>query len=270
MVLWMFLVAAAEAKKPPPVVAPPVGWHHDEGWKGDCYYPPAFDKMVEIDRKQARQAALEAMEAQWKGEKDPDISFDVGVIDNVDTTLLSKPTLIEQASRDNLQRCIAYMKGGPVSAWSDWVFSLPATLTAGDCRKPLIYTRFDYLDIGRAWQGDTILCKGDRAHIWASSADRYRVTDKGDWVNAAGTKEHAGGEEYPCNLEGCNVGTLVARFTGESGAQQVFAIGLDKIFEAPENGVLQYTINDTTWYDNHWFKSSTIEDKTAITIEPAK
>ena len=271
MVFWMFLVSTAFAKKPPPPpAAPPVGWHHETGWKGDCYYPPAFDKLSEIDRRPARQTALEEMKKQWLGEKDPDLSFDAGVVDNVETTLLSKPVAIESVSKDNLQKCIAWAKGGSAQEWSDWLVAVPAAVTAGDCRRPLTYTKFDYLDIGRPWQGDTILCKGDKAHIWATEADKFRLSDTGEWITAAGSSVHATGEEVPCNLEGCNQGTLVGRFTGESGSQLIFAIGLEKTFEAPENGVLQYTINDTTWYDTRWFKSSTIEDKTAVTIEPAK
>jgi hypothetical protein len=271
MLTLLLLTHLAEAKKtkgPPP--APPVGWHKEEGWKGECYFPPEYDKLLEGDRKLARQRALEGMKLQWSGGKDETLSFDAGVVDDVETTLLGRPVAIESVSLKNLEMCRAVMTGGDTAAWQAWLSSLPSSLTAGECNTPLTYTLFDYLDIGHGWQRPVHICKGNKAKITTTVKDRYRITEKGEWINSEGTPEKATQPEYPCNIEGCTVGMVVGKFVTDDGVETIFPIGAGTVFVAPEHGTLYYTVNDTTWYDNKWFKSSTVEDKTAITIEPVE
>lgn len=272
MLTLLLLVDLAEAKKPKKGAAPPpppVGWVKEEGWKGECYYPPDFEKLPEGDRKMARQQALEAMKQQWLGQKDDGISFDAGMIDEVETVLLGRPAQIEGIARSNKEQCVSVMKGGGTDGWNGWLGSLPAKLTAGECMQPLTYQLFDYLDLGKSWQRPITLCKGDKAHIVATTKDRYRVSDDGPWINVEGdTANRATSSDYPCNLEGCFVGTLVGKFTTDSGVETIFPIGAETTFSAPENGTLTWSVNDITWYDNKWFKSATIEDRTGITIEP--
>lgn len=271
MLSWMLLASLAEAKKAPKAPpAPPVGWYQEAGWKGSCYYPPAWDKMLESDRRNARQQALEGMKSQWSGEKEDGVQFDSNVIEDVEVTLLGRPVLIEAVSQQNLDQCKAVMGGGSVDAWSGWFSGLRSKLNAGECMQPLTYTLFDYLDIGRSWQRPVTLCKGDRAHIFATVADKYRITDNGEWITVVGTTEKATGADWPCNVEGCTMGMLVGKFTTDAGVEAVFPIGADTVYVAPENGTLTWSINDTTWYDNKWFKSATIEDHAAVTVEPAR
>jgi len=271
MLTLIAFIGLAEAKKapkaPPP---PPVGWHREEGWKGDCYYPPDFATKLESDRKLARQQALEAMKSQWLGGRDDGVTLDENVVDDVETTLLGRPVQIEAVSKQNLEQCVAFMKGGDVEAWRVWIGGARGRLTAGECMQPLTYTVFDYLDIQHPWQRPVPLCKGDKAHIWGTVSDKYRVSADGEWITVTGTAERATGSDYPCNIEGCMVGMLVAKFTSDSGVETVFPVGAGVNYEAPENGTLTYQINDYTWFDNKWFKSSTIEDKAAITIAPAQ
>ena len=271
MLLLPAFITFAEAKKPKGPVAPPVEWHREEGWKGDCWYPPDFSKMQDGDRKLARQHSLEQMKAQWLGQRDDDVKFDDITIDNLETALFGKPTNIESVAATNLEKCSAYMKGGSLDPWASWIGTLPGKITEGDCTQPLTYTMFDYLDIGNSWQRPITLCKGDRAHISATASDKYRITDKGDWITAAGVPgANAIEADYPCNIEGCLVGMLVGKFVTDKGIESIFPIGLDHVYPAPENGTLTYAINDTTWYDNHYFKTAAIEDRTAITIQPAE
>ena len=101
--------------------------------------------------------------------------------------------------------------------------------------------------------------------------DKYRVTDDGGWINVEGDKTKlATGSDLPCNIENCYVGELVGKFVTDSGVESIFPIGAEATYTAPENGTLYYQINDTVWYDNKYFKSSTIEDRTAITVEPGE
>jgi hypothetical protein len=270
MLTMLVLVTTAEAKKPKgPPPAPPVGWHHEEGWKGDCYYPPDFGAMPEGDRKMARANSLEEMKKQWLGQRDDGVTFDETLEDEVETVLLGHPTAIEDVAATNRDDCVAYMKGGNTESWRSHLSALPGKLTAGECLRPLTYTVFDYLDIGNGWQRPITLCKGDKAHIVATVKDRYRVSDNGPWINVEGDpSQKATDSSYPCSIDGCTVGMLVAKFTTDAGVETIFPIGAEKTYVAPENGVITYSINDTAWYDNKWFKSSTIEDRTAITIEP--
>ena len=66
-------VALAKKKAPPP--PPPLGWHREEGWKMDCYYPPDFSKMEESDRRKARGTVLTEMTRQWSGQREYGITF---------------------------------------------------------------------------------------------------------------------------------------------------------------------------------------------------
>ncbi|MSP56418.1 MAG: hypothetical protein EXR69_12565 [Myxococcales bacterium] len=257
---------AKKSKAPPP---PPQGWHHEEGWKGDCYYPKDYATLGQGDKIPARADALAAMKTQWTGGRDDGVNFDSNVVEDVDTTLLGLPVKIEATSRENLDLCKVAMQSGDMAAWGSWMGGLNGRLNVGECNNPLSATRFDYLELGVGWQGAAALCKGDTAHIFATVQDRYRITEKGAWINVDGTEEPAVGADWPCNIERCTVGKLVGKFTGESGVELVFPIGASANFEAPESGVLVYSINDTTWYDNKWYSNGRIDDHAAVTIEPA-
>ncbi len=269
MLSLLLLVTTAEAKKKPaPPPPPPVGWYIEGA--GPCYAPPAWDSLDLSTRRAKRQEALEAMRAQWSGQKEEGVSFDSGLIDTVETILLGTPEKIEAVTAQNQAWCVAFRKGGDVQAWEEAVRGLPAKLTAGECLTPFYYTKFDYLDIGKAWQSGTPVCKGDKIHIFASLKDKYRVKEDGAWITVTGDGTPATGGDFPCNTEGCVVGMLIGRFTTENGVETVFPIGADIVYEAPAHGTIHTMINDTVWYDNRYFKGASIEDRTAITFEPAK
>ena len=251
---------------PPP---PPVGWHTETGWSGECYAAPNWESLDLGARRMARQEALEAMKNQWGGQRDPAIAFDAGLIENVETVLLGRPEKIEAVTVQNHEACITHRKGGDLQAWEEVVRALPSRLTAGECLTPLVYTKFDYLDIGRPWQGGTPICKGDKVRIFSTLRDKYRVKDDGPWITAKGNDVQATGD-YPCTVEGCTEGMLVGRFTSESGIETFFPIGGEKIFEAVESGTLHYTVNDKVYYDNRYYKGAQIEDRTAVTYEPVE
>lgn len=269
---WLLFVTLAEAKKPKAPPPPPLdAWAQEEGAKVQCYYPADFDKLQEGDRKLARQRALEQMKLQWNGGKDDGVKFEDQVVDDLEVTLLGHPELIETISRANLDQCRTFAKSGDLGAWKSWINPLSGKLTAGECLRPLTYTMFDYLEIGIGWQRPTELCKGDRAHISATVKDKYRVSDTGPWITVEGDlSQKATAADMPCNIEGCYVGTLVGKFVSSDGIETIFPIGGDHVFVAPSNGTLSWGINDTTWYDNRYFKSATIEDRVAITLEPAQ
>ena len=258
---------AKTAPKAPP--APIQGWHHEEGWKGDCYYPKDWESLGEGDRRAARADTLAAIKGQWVGERDDGVNFDSNVVDDVENTLLGLPLKIEAVATKNLELCKAAMPTGDTSAWTSWMGSLNGNLNVGECNKPLVYTTFDYLDIGVGWQRPVSMCKGDVAHIFGTTSDRYRVTEKGEWMTIDGSAEQAIGNDWPCNIEGCTVGKLVGKFTTDSGVETLFPIGKERTVEAPENGTMMYTINDNTWYDNRWYSNGRIDDHAAVTIEPA-
>lgn len=259
---------AKKSKAPPP---PKLGWQQEEGWKNACYYPPAWDKLDEISRRQARADVLDEMKKQWSGGRNDGVEFSEQAVDTVETTLLGRPEMVEKVSSENLTLCEGVAKGqATVDQWNAWFRGLPAKLTAGECNVPLDYTMFDYLDIGTGWQRPLNVCKGDHIRISGTIKDKYRVRDDGPWITVAGdeTKTTVGGE-WPCNIEGCYEGMLVLRYVTQDGVESVLPVGAELDWTAPENGEISYRINDTTYYDNQWFKSGTMVDHTAIQISPA-
>lgn len=263
----------AEAKKkkkaPPP---PKVGWQQEEGWKNACYFPPDWGSLTEIDRRTARAKALDEMKAQWAGGRSDGVSFTEQTVEDAETTLLGRPELIEQVATENLTLCqgVATGKAGP-DQWQSWLRALPGKLTAGECAVHLDYTMFDYLDIGTGWQRPLGMCQGDKVRISGTVKDKYRVRDDGPWITVAGdAATPTSGGDWPCNVGGCLEGMLVARFVTEAGVEIILPVGTELVFTAPEHGELSYRINDTTFYDNTWFKSGTITDRTAIEISPAQ
>jgi len=153
VVLWIIataLVAGCGGGKKVNAAKPLEGWHGEEGWPGQCYHPPAFAQMGPGDRRIARQAVLETMISQWRGERGDGVSFDSGNITAFETVMFGEPTLIEEVALENLERCrTAMAAGGDTIVWARWLREAPGRLTEGYCRyAPLDYQLFDYLDIG--------------------------------------------------------------------------------------------------------------------------
>jgi hypothetical protein len=268
----LITLAACGGKKQVEPSAPIVGWHAEETWGGSCYFPPSYEELELTERRMARQEALQAMMSQWRGERGDGMMVDTRIIEDVETTLLGYPDEIEGVSRQNLEYCKSFMGvGGESSSWIGWLRNLPEQLMAGECVNPLRDTRFDYLDIGRGWQFELPVCSGDVVKISATVKDRYRVTEKGEWINVEGDmSQPASAGDLPCNLEGCYVGQLIARFVSEDGVESIFPVGAEKVWTAPAHGTISVAINDITYYDNTWYQSGTIIDHTSLEIGPAE
>lgn len=273
--LPILLIAACGEKNTEPA-PPPVGWHSEEGWTAQCYFPPDFDKLESTDgvsaRRLARQAALEGMKSQWLGQRDDGVSFASGTVEDIETVLLGRPEQIEAVSRKNLEMCKQVMgAGGSSDDWNSWLRSLPDALTDGECMMPFTYTMFDYLDIGAGWHMSLPVCSGDLVVIEATTADKYRVSESGDWINAEGVPGTTGvASGLPCDLELCAEGMLVGRFVSEDGHEDIFPIGTGTTYKPTANGTISVTINDTTYYDNTWYKSGGITDRTGVTFSPGE
>lgn len=263
--------AGKKSKKgaPPP---PKVGWQSEASWgTGACYYPPAWASLTQTELKFEREKALDAMVSQWSGKRGDGVAFDEDLVTEVETVLLGRPDRIEAVSTKNLELCVAAMSGGGTGAWESWVRGLKGNLTAGECRQPLDYTMFDYLDIGTGWQRPLYICSGEKVRISGTVKDKYRVTSNGPWINVEGDKtQSAVGKELPCNVEGCFVGQLIMKFTADSGWEKIQPVGASIVFTAPEHGQISYRINDETFFDNDWFKNKGLVDHTAIEVSPAQ
>ncbi len=271
----LLLILSCGPKKNEPV-PDPVGWHAEEGWTGSCYYPPDFVETESVEglsaRRMARQTTLEQMKSQWTGSREDGVSFPSNVVEDLENVLLGRPEQIEVISRKNLEMCKQVMgAGGDAMDWQRWLGVLPDQLTAGECLLPLTYTVFDYLEIGGSWQLSIPLCAGDVAEITGTSADRFRITNDGPWVNVEGipgTESPTG--DWPCTLESCREGMLIGRFVTDEGVEEIFPIGTNTSYRAPNHGTLSVSINDSTYYDNTWYKSGGIVDHTGITVAPGE
>ena len=257
------LLAVACGKKPPAAPVVVEGWHQEPGWKGSCYFPKDYKSTDRMAASEVR----EAMMSQWRGERDDGVSFSSNVIENVETVLLGKPDAVKGVALQNLDHCKKVMAGGDMGAWKTWFSGLAASLTAGDCKwPPLRYQQHDYLNIGTGWQFEGFVCKGDRIRMEVSALDYYRLSDNGPWINAEGDKnQRAVGNDYPCTVEGCYVGTVIYRFTAEDGTITVGPIGTGIEWTAPQNGELHMRINDDgTFFDNVWRKKGSLIDHAAV------
>jgi predicted small lipoprotein YifL len=258
-------LAGCGGKKAPegPVVVE--GWHQEDGWKAACYFPPDYKDSDRMTQNTVRNEMM----TQWKGERGDGVSFSSGVITDVETVLLGKPDAVKGVARQNLDWCRKVMSGqASMDQWQTWFASLKSQLTAGDCKwPPLRYQQHEYLDVGKGWQFEGRVCKGDTIRIEVSSLDYYRLDDDMDWINADGTGERAVGDGYPCTLEECGVGMVIYRFTGDqSGTITYGAVGTETIFEAPEHGILHLRVNeaDDSFFDNKWRKKGSLVDHAAI------
>ncbi|MCB9780423.1 MAG: hypothetical protein H6742_17795 [Alphaproteobacteria bacterium] len=249
------------------------GWHKEEGWTAECYYPPKWTELGFGDRKTRRSEVLDAMMSQWTGQRGDGIAFDEEKATDAETVLLGRPDDIEAVSIKNLELCKqAVAVGGDTGAWRSWLNGIPARLTEGECKSPpLDYTMFDYLDIGADWQRPLGICEGDHIQISGTAKDRFRVSSDGDWINVDGDPaQSAVGTDLPCNTEGCFRGQLIMRYQADSGWEKIIPVGTGTTFQAPEHGTIMYRINDDSFFDNVWYKSRGLEDHTAIEVSPAQ
>ncbi len=274
----LIVLPLAQAKKrAAEPAAPPVGWYAQPagkktpGWLGECYFPPVWGELELVDRRMARQEALQALKSQWLGQRSELVSFEPHVVEEVEMTLLGLPAKIEEVATRNAGFCQAVMaRGASTGAWEMWLSGLSTQLVAGQCRKPLDYQLVQYLRLDVGWQEEIPMCAEDRARIKAATNDRYRIEPGGPWINADGDLDQPVTDaSLPCNREGCFRGQLVGLFVTVSGIEMVFPIGTSAEFEAPEHGTLSFAVNDDSYSDNVWYTEGPITDHTAVTVMPA-
>lgn len=273
MLSALLLLACGEKNTEP--APPPVGWHAEEGWTGQCWHPPDFEGLESGEggitaRRMARQETMEQMKSQWLGGRDDGVSFSPGAVEDLETVLFGAPEKIEIVAQKNLAECKQVMGAGADSGgWSSWINGLADQLTEGECMLPFTYTLFDYLDIGVSWHMSVPVCAGDVVVIEGTTSDKYRISEDGPWINADGEPGTMGvGTELPCDLEACAQGMLIGRFTNEDGVEDIFPIGTGTTYKPTAHGTISVTINDTSYYDNTWFKSGGITDRTGVTFSP--
>jgi hypothetical protein len=275
VVLTLVLIpigAEAGKKKKKADEPPPVGWQTQEGWAGSCYYPPDFPAMTSSQRRMAWQTTRNEIMAQWQGQKGDGVTFNDKAVVNLETALLGKPERIEAVAKDNLEQCLAAMKKSSFDAWGTWLTGETGRLTVGECPyAPLDYTLFDYLSIHDDWQIPANVCKDDYIKLKGSSMDYFKLEKGGPWINVDGdTARPASGPELPCNVEGCFVGQLVMRFTGDDGVKTVVPIGTGADFMVPSHGKIQVMINVSEFEDNVWKVEGGLEHHSSIEYAPVK
>lgn len=268
MMIMAILLACGGKKTEAP---PPVGWHQEEGWSIQCYFPPQFEALAQMDRKLKRMDTLDGMMAQWDGTETGGTHFGERTVEMMETILLGEPEKVEQVARENLTYCKSVATGGSKDEWMSWLNGQPALLTAGQCNRPFVDTVFDYVNITTEWEREFTVCKDNRIEIKVSGKDKFQITEGGDWITVAGDpNQSAQGTNLPCNTEGCLRGQLVLRFTSEDGIETILPIGTNIVFTAPAHGTLSYTINDDSFFDNKWYQAGGLIDHASVELSPAE
>jgi hypothetical protein len=278
----LVVIAACGGKKDTGPTAPLLGWHAEEGWAGQCWFPADYENLGTTTRLESRQKSLEAMISQWRGERDDGVSFRSSSVEKLEIILLGRPTLIEEVSRQNAAHCRDAMASGvstdkeipstlgDMTAWKSWFGPLNAKLNEGECKGGLEDTLFYYLEIDGGWQLDVPVCEGSLYLVRATKSDKYRIAEDGPWINADGDPNQptSGVEGAPCNREGCYAGMVIMRFTTDSGIETIVPMGVQIMYTVPAHGRISVRVNDTTFYDNTWYQSGGIIDHTALEISP--
>jgi len=272
LALLLLPIGAEAGKKKKDKGPPPTGWQTQEGWAGSCYYPPDFAAMGAGDRRMAWQTTQNEIMGQWRGQKGDGVTFKEKAVTNLETTLWAKPERIDQVSKDNLEQCVSAMKKGDFGAWESWVAGQTAQLTVGECPyAPLDYTLFDYLSIHDDWQIPAQVCKDDHIKMKGSSMDYFQMEKGGPWINVDGDPARpASKPDLPCNVEGCFIGQLVMRFTGDDGVKTVIPVGTGADFFVPSHGKIEVMINVTEFEENVWKVESGLEHHSSIEYAPVK
>lgn len=262
--------ALAKKVKKPSSAAPVVGWHREEGWAGDCWFPPDFATMPEGSKRMAWQESRDAIVGQWRGERSDGVSLNGQRVEKLETIMLSKPDRIEAVVLENLEQCKTARASGDMSAWEAWLGAISNRLTEGECPfPPLDYTAYNYLNVNTDWQNPLNVCRGDKFTVHGTEVDYYQLSPKGPWINVAGDTSQPAPSGLPCSIEGCYRGQLIMRFTSVTGVSQVVPVGVTLEFLAPEHGKIEIMINDDSFEDNKFKTERGVEHHTGIEVKPA-
>lgn len=269
-VLVLAAPSAEAGKKKSKDSGPIVGWHKEESWTAECWYPPDFSAMPDGPKRVAWNETRDAIVGQWRGERNDGVKLNDQHAENLETAILGKPERIEVVAKENLEQCKAAVGvGGSNGAWEKWVIEIAGRLTEGECPyAPMDYTLFNYLSVNNDWQIPVNVCKGDHIVVHGTDGDYYQLQKGGPWMNVSGDTSQPATAALPCNIEGCFRGQLVMRFTSDSHVQQIIPIGISTEFLVPEHGKIEVMINDDTLEDNKFKVEQGLEHHTGIEIKP--
>lgn len=235
--------------------APTTGWVVVDEEKGAaCYNPPDFASLPDGPARLARSTAIGEIMGQWRGQRDDGVQFEEKTVMNVETVLLGDPEDTDVLAPENYEWCTKVMKGKATMAdWQGWARGQKARLTKGECKGSLLpQTMYHYLDVGGGWQIPAPFCKDDEVVIEVSAKDYYRVEESGPWINAEGDTAQPAKGDLPCTSDGCFLGTVILKFTTDSGMELIEPVGTGKVFRAPDHGILKVMINDVDMNGNEW------------------
>jgi hypothetical protein len=275
MIFTALLFVACGPKKSQEPEAPKVGWIQEGEGSMACYYPPAFQNLEPLARKEAQSTSFDALIAQWSGDRGDGVSMSADLVETVETIMLGDMSKVESVVRDNLSYCKQYASSPSASAsWETWLSSLPAKLTEGECNHHYSVILAHYVEVDVDWEPAEPLriCGGDKIRVRAAPHDRYQLEPGGPWITVDGNSEvsTAGSDRHPCNTDGCLEGQLVIRFQSTSGLTEVVPVGSDGTYTAPEEGVFTYGINDDSPENNKWYNANGLIEHADIRIEPVQ
>ena len=274
-VLALTLVACAKQVAPePPKEVLPQGWHRIDGHL--CYEPPSFANVSSPqEQRTLRGRALSEATARWRGRSEPAFSMPSDLVDSFEAVMLASPDRIERVLPEDFAQCTRWAKGElTLEAYESWMRDMLDELRLEDCTRPPFELVTQYIEVDRRWQIETQLCRDEQVFIRAVGGD-YTVEFKGDdastsWITAPGDRSAPTLDPaYPCHVEGCYRGQLIARFVDRKGRETVFPVGQETTFSAPAHGTLTFSVNDADLYDNRFRVHNGVTEFMLVEVRPA-
>ena len=266
--LFLTLLACGP-KTAPDNNAPTSGWLLESGDRSACFVAPDFSEIEDpaLREKQQRDT-VRAMSLQWAGARKDGVDFGQIRAAELQSLLLADLSEVQEISATNLEFCLGVMRSGnTTSSWGSWVEELQAEYQEAACPEPLEEDVYHPVELGVGWQLDLPLCAGQEVQIKADVGQYYVLSEEGPQMNVLGNSEVKSAAELLCPT--CTNGVLLARFEPDGpGEVQVFEVGADKRFTAPQSGVLSVAINDADYTDNSCRVHEAVQDGLTLVVRP--
>lgn len=276
--LAVLLLAGACAKAPietevVPVEAAPVGFVKI----GDqtCYAPVDMAGMARSEAQKTRMALQQEAMERWTGEYDETFRLSSKLVSRLENQMMTAPGDVQGILDEDFRLCEVWARGALSQAnYEKELNHYIDGLSKDRCEPKMLANVGGQLQVSVDWQIPVDLCAGQRVHI-KSSRGLYVIQPPkpGEAPLHMDATGHSADDRFDafslCTETGCLPGMLIGRFESWEGETHYFPVGLERIFEAPAHGQIQFQINDTDLLDNEFAVIDMVEEFLRIDVQSA-